>query len=100
FQVHSCSFFFSSRRRHTRWPRDWSSDVCSSDLFRNAGFYNDRLREVPNRLLRRWVASRREHGALTLDDLVEIAQLPDAQLDSHRSEERRVGKECGADVWL
>src|SRR5437660_2225778 len=27
-------FFFSSRRRHTRWPRDWSSDVCSSDLFR------------------------------------------------------------------
>src|SRR5207253_1647894 len=24
---------FSSRRRHTRWPRDWSSDVCSSDLF-------------------------------------------------------------------
>src|SRR5690625_3144085 len=27
-----CLFFFSSRRRHTRWPRDWSSDVCSSDL--------------------------------------------------------------------
>src|SRR6266508_1986552 len=25
-------FFFSSRRRQTRWPRDWSSDVCSSDL--------------------------------------------------------------------
>src|SRR5207253_5008403 len=25
-------FFFASRRRHTRWPRDWSSDVCSSDL--------------------------------------------------------------------
>src|SRR5207253_6470910 len=24
--------FYSSRRRHTRWPRDWSSDVCSSDL--------------------------------------------------------------------
>src|SRR5439155_17383814 len=28
-------FFFSSRRRHTRWPRDWSSDVCSSDLTTN-----------------------------------------------------------------
>src|SRR6266702_1562015 len=28
----SSPFFFSSRRRHTRWPRDWSSDVCSSDL--------------------------------------------------------------------
>src|SRR5690606_40711413 len=27
-------FFFSSRRRHTRFSRDWSSDVCSSDLCR------------------------------------------------------------------
>src|SRR6266487_6454412 len=27
-----CFFFFSSRRRHTRWTGDWSSDVCSSDL--------------------------------------------------------------------
>src|SRR6266511_4986360 len=27
-------FFFSSRRRHTRFSRDWSSDVCSSDLRR------------------------------------------------------------------
>src|SRR2546428_14023899 len=38
-------FFFSSRRRHTRSDRDWSSDVCSSDLFKdNAGgieFYED-----------------------------------------------------------
>src|SRR5690625_6242793 len=30
--MYSSDFFFSSRRRHTRWPRDWSSDVCSSDL--------------------------------------------------------------------
>src|SRR5690625_5806514 len=30
--VYFLFFFFSSRRRHTRWPRDWSSDVCSSDL--------------------------------------------------------------------
>src|SRR5690606_40211216 len=28
-------FFFSSRRRHTRFSRDWSSDVCSSDLTTN-----------------------------------------------------------------
>src|SRR5579862_5225914 len=28
-----CFFFFSSRRRHTRWNCDWSSDVCSSDLW-------------------------------------------------------------------
>src|SRR5437870_8478153 len=39
-------FFFSSRRRHTRWPRDWSSDVCSSDLGSPSGvtsFINERL---------------------------------------------------------
>src|SRR5690606_40704328 len=30
-------FFFSSRRRHTRFSRDWSSDVCSSDLVFAAG---------------------------------------------------------------
>src|SRR5215469_17266631 len=30
-------FFFSSRRRHTRSLRDWSSDVCSSDLVRKEG---------------------------------------------------------------
>src|SRR3712207_5585720 len=30
--VRKCEFFFSSRRRHTRYWRDWSSDVCSSDL--------------------------------------------------------------------
>src|SRR5690625_555896 len=36
YAVNNCfvliDFIFSSRRRHTRWPRDWSSDVCSSDL--------------------------------------------------------------------
>ena len=31
-------FFFSSRRRHTRLRRDWSSDVCSSDLAAENGF--------------------------------------------------------------
>jgi RNA polymerase sigma-70 factor (ECF subfamily) len=50
--------------------------------FRSASFYDDRLKAVPNHLLARWAASRREHGMLTLDDLVEIAQLPDAQLDA------------------
>ena len=30
--VSDCIFFFSSRRRHTRFTSDWSSDVCSSDL--------------------------------------------------------------------
>src|SRR5438874_7937823 len=43
-----CFFFFSSRRRHTRSLRDWSSDVCSSDLF-------DRIRislASPDQILR------------------------------------------------
>src|SRR5579863_5690011 len=31
-------FFFSSRRRHTRWTGDWSSDVCSSDLRSEPGY--------------------------------------------------------------
>jgi hypothetical protein len=49
--------------------------------FRSTSFYYDRLKEVPNRQLTRWVASRSAHGSLTLDDLIEIAQLSDAQLD-------------------
>jgi hypothetical protein len=49
--------------------------------FRSTSYYDDRLKEVPNRLLARWTASREQHGKLTLDDLCEIAQLPDAQLD-------------------
>src|SRR5689334_23457582 len=32
YVILSIFFFFSSRRRHTRWNCDWSSDVCSSDL--------------------------------------------------------------------
>src|SRR5207253_4712100 len=31
------------RRRHTRWPRDWSSDVCSSDLKTNQPIHGDQL---------------------------------------------------------
>src|SRR5207253_4675863 len=43
-------FFFSSRRRHTRWPRDWSSDVCSSDL----------PRTLPGALDPYWIEGARE----------------------------------------
>src|SRR5437762_6673448 len=35
--VYACFFFFSSRRRHTRYIGDWSSDVCSSDLHDQEG---------------------------------------------------------------
>jgi hypothetical protein len=55
--------------------------------FRSASYYHDRLKEVPNRLLRRWQAARREQGILTLDDLVEIAGLPDAPLDAREMAE-------------
>src|SRR5438309_7183928 len=41
-------FFFSSRRRHTRWNCDWSSDVCSSDLLlrdhRNSSYCGSRTK--------------------------------------------------------
>src|SRR6266567_7081620 len=46
-------FFFSSRRRHTRFDCDWSSDVCSSDLF--AAFVQLRTANTPGRLLTRGV---------------------------------------------
>src|SRR5690625_5668091 len=44
-------FFFSSRRRHTRWPRDWSSDVCSSDLVEDVGVGGETARLVALGLL-------------------------------------------------
>src|SRR5690625_7849249 len=40
-------FFFSSRSRHTRWPRDWSSDVCSSDLVGGLDRSRDDLALLP-----------------------------------------------------
>src|SRR5256884_6340715 len=55
-------FFFSSRRRHTRCSRDWSSDVCSSDLTRGSSRIHRReMLETlrPVRLLRRSSASKR-----------------------------------------
>src|SRR2546429_8353225 len=39
-------FFFSSRRRHTRCSRDWSSDVCSSDLLRQMPQAEQEYREA------------------------------------------------------
>jgi RNA polymerase sigma-70 factor (ECF subfamily) len=67
-----------------RWHRDAGTAAAREAWlqFRSASFYDDRRKEVPNRLLSRWAAARREHGILRLDDLVEIAGLPDAQLDA------------------
>jgi RNA polymerase sigma-70 factor (ECF subfamily) len=61
-----------------RWDRDPEGGWLR---FRSASFYTDRLKEVPNRLLTRWSAARKEQGSLMLDDLIEIAGLSDAQLD-------------------
>jgi hypothetical protein len=60
-----------------RWNKDgdWLQ-------FRTTTYYDDRRKEVPNRRMRHWEGMRRQQGALTLDDLVEIAQLPDVQLDA------------------
>src|SRR2546430_5649414 len=41
------SFFFSSRRRHTRFDCDWSSDVCSSDLFKDNGYQMGNEKDAP-----------------------------------------------------
>src|SRR5437899_10426174 len=68
--VFGLSFFFSSRRRHTRCLSDWSSDVCSSDLGALGG--GRRTHRQPR---------GRESPATIL--VVE---------DDRRSEERRVGK--------
>src|SRR3712207_7601951 len=87
-------FFFSSRRRHTRYWRDWSSDVCSSDL----------VDPVPRRVL---AGQRRERVLEPVEELgqpsgqVDVAAVDVVErqraVEVHRfvrSEERRVGKEC------
>src|SRR5690348_17453765 len=85
-------FFFSSRRRHTRWTGDWSSDVCSSDLLSPPTAI--RTRTVPPGGLVATVS--RSHGDPQSEAFLD--RLPVAQRttfgSSARSEERRVGKEC------
>src|SRR3712207_7984704 len=84
--------FFSSRRRHTRYWRDWSSDVCSSDLYLIAAGQCDELRRV-GVLLRGSVPSLLALLLLGLIALIDRSAWKGcAQM--FRSEERRVGKEC------
>src|SRR2546429_5772294 len=59
-----CFFFFSSRRRHTRCSRDWSSDVCSSDLLAAP---SEDSRFAPARNNRGPTGLRRESAALAGD---------------------------------
>src|SRR2546430_5666232 len=88
-------FFFSSRRRHTRFDCDWSSDVCSSDLDDVVGKQLEREHALPA-----LEAHERCPGDDAADDahalpwvLAEEAHA-DVEYGAARSEERRVGKEC------
>src|SRR3712207_8551982 len=83
-----CFFFFSSRRRHTRYWRDWSSDVCSSDLGAEVIEARERV-EVPAGLRVQVRDAAREE----VERSAEAAARPARPLGD-RSEERRVGKEC------
>src|SRR3712207_8595265 len=92
-------FFFSSRRRHTRYWRDWSSDVCSSDLPVEGGLRA--LAAVPNNLpsaVSSFVGRIRERAQLA--ELLSTHRLLTVTGPGGcgRSEERRVGKE-GRSRW-
>src|SRR5690606_40870479 len=97
-------FFFSSRRRHTRFSRDWSSDVCSSDL----AFLRRRID------VRQLLAACRDAvvmstsvfiiviGSLVYSGFLALNGFSDLVTQTiigmQRSEERRVGKECSSRV--
>jgi hypothetical protein len=67
----------------TRWNRESDTPGTSAWLqFRSINYHHDRLKEVPNRFLTRWASTRRERGHLPLEDLIEMAGLPDAQLEA------------------
>src|SRR3712207_8831264 len=86
--------FFSSRRRHTRYWRDWSSDVCSSDLLaRPAGV----LHEPPEpgvTLTYRFAHLGVIGGGEALEQHEHVLAPEAREVVRARSEERRVGKEC------
>src|SRR3712207_7208192 len=87
-------FFFSSRRRHTRYWRDWSSDVCSSDL-RWKKFADNDASQVAD--IRQDIAALAAETGVPVDDfrrIVQQVQSGERQARQARSEERRVGKEC------
>src|SRR5690606_39732266 len=84
------TFFFSSRRRHTRFSRDWSSDVCSSDLLHEVlgvGVLRHNFR------FHVWqLAPVVDPGAFFA--IAGTEGVFHAEGRHGRSEERRVGKEC------
>src|SRR5699024_11908545 len=90
--------FYSSRRRHTISKRDWSSDVCSSDLHLEDYIVNSQ--HTKYKLLKNEKTSKNIFS-LKPDIVIEhnkkykiIIDTKWKMVDSNRSEERRVGKEC------
>src|SRR5438067_1424579 len=78
-------FFFSSRRRHTRSKRDWSSDVCSSDLLNVGTISPGGTQHLAGELFL---------STAGIEALVVPHKTTGEVIVAVRSEERRVGKEC------
>src|SRR5437870_2333047 len=99
--VYSCNvyfFFFSSRRRHTRWPRDWSSDVCSSDLFANSHANAGRKENGECRRQTGGAAGQapQNHSGTNDDPAREsIGEQTENRCTDHVSDKERVGKQAG-----
>src|SRR3712207_8252760 len=90
-----CSLFFSSRRRHTRYWRDWSSDVCSSDLdAEELDQGQEQQRVGPPVPAAPAVATHAAQGERQDGDEREREHAERGDRGGGRSEERRVGKEC------
>src|SRR5699024_11554350 len=94
------AFLFAGRRRHTRSKRDWSSDVCSSDLSALANLLDEAADEdiaVVGPKIREWPSLRRlvEVGLAISGTAHRETGLETGEPDDGRSEERRVGRECG-----
>src|SRR3712207_8688886 len=89
--MYAYDVFFSSRRRHTRYWRDWSSDVCSSDLGASLSLlefsYSDKRFCYIEKL---GALDPNEYTAKLQGRFESVKPWPKDQ----RSEERRVGKEC------
>src|SRR5206468_5724886 len=99
--------FFSSRRRHTRSDRDWSSDVCSSDLVVEGPRGKFKANSKPSRCVLCSIFARMiviaHSGAQPGGRISLVVQIASAlgifRNETTRSEERRVGKECRARWW-
>src|SRR3712207_9089268 len=89
---------FSSRRRHPRYWRDWSSDVCSSDLDDASEESDEAGGEVSNCEDDEEGESSEEEESSTSEEEHSVHSQDKGvmQLPLGRSEERRVGKECSS----